>query len=67
MANFSLLEEKDRYFNWYHGFTQIKLPYYDFVYGNGVSNSLYTSAASGNIMTKYFGEKFNAEMVETHI
>ena len=28
MANLSKLEDPDRYYNWYHGYTRIRYPYY---------------------------------------
>ena len=31
--NWTKLHEKDRFYNWYHGFTEIKRPTYDYVYG----------------------------------
>ena len=63
MTNLSKLEDAGRYYNWYHGYTQM-IPS-----GTGSYNSLpnyevYTGATSGTISTKHFGEKFNASKVE---
>ena len=29
LKNLSILEDPDRYYNWYHGYTEIKFPFYD--------------------------------------
>ena len=63
MANFSKLENNDRYFNWYQGYDKIELPYYDY---NGVTYDVHTSATSGTISTQYFGDMFDADKVETY-
>ena len=63
MSNLSRLEENDRYYNWYHGYTDITLPTkYEIV-----GYRLTTYALSGNISTKYFGQRFDAEKVEMDI
>ena len=46
MKNLSMLEDKDRYYNWYHGYTKIDLPFYsDSKYSPGLNYDclLYTS------------------------
>ena len=67
MRNLSKYEDNDRYYNWYHGYTKIELPDY-------VSSSFHpsyffynvdTAASSGSISTQQFGEKFDADKVET--
>ena len=67
MRNMSKLEESDRYYNWYKGYTEIKLPYYSsYRYGVNYNNyDVYTAASSGSISTQYFGEEFDADKVET--
>ena len=65
MANLSKLEDKYRYYNWYHGYSGISLPYYSS--GLGRVWSVYNTASSGTISTQYFGEEFDAEKVETHL
>ena len=60
MTDLSKLEDKDRYYNWYHGFTDITLPTDNpgsFVY------IVQTAASSGSISTQYFGDKLDAEKV----
>ena len=64
MMNLSILEDSDRYYNWYQGYTDIKLPY------NGFSQLKYdisTSATSGNISTQHFGENFDKHKVAKKI
>ena len=61
MFNFSKLEYSSRYHDWYHGYTQVQFPYHngeEFLYFEN------TYAASGNITTKYFGEKFDAAKID---
>ena len=60
MKNLSWFQEKERYYNWYNGFTIISLP----VYENSISQkqknlhfTIETFATSGNIWSAYFGEK----------
>ena len=64
MQNMSKLEESDRYYNWYHGYTALALTYYDY---EGVNYPLYTAASSGSVTTQYFGEQFDANKVETDL
>ena len=62
MTEFRMLDEENRYYNWYHGKTNIQLPYqpsssYDKVY------RIFTTATSGSVATEYFGQTFDAEKV----
>ena len=66
LTNISLLEDNERYYNWYHGYTQITLPYTNDAFGT-LSYTLTTSAASGYISTKNFNAEFDADKVEKHI
>ena len=56
------LEEENRFYNWYHGYTKISDPKHDknvrFKY------TIDTSAASGVVSTKYFGERISDALVE---
>ena len=63
MTNLSKLEDNERYYNWYYGFTQIELPHID--YYSHVNYYLHTTAISSSIFTRYFGDKFDADKVET--
>ena len=57
MADLNNLQEENRYYNWYYGHSQIR------IYRH---NLLETTASSGAIFTQYFGDKFDADRVETH-
>ena len=60
------LQEEDRFYNWYHGYTQLKLPY-DYVDHNNdkiLTVYTFTSATSGVVSTQYYGEEFQSELVE---
>ena len=63
MANLSMLEDEERYYNWYHGYTKIQ------VCGSGEwarsenDYDINTWATSGSIATQYFRDKFNADNV----
>ena len=63
MRNISKL---DRYYNWYHGYTEISQPT---IYESAglVDYRLYTTATSGTISTQYFGDNFDADKVETKV
>ena len=65
MTNISKLEDNDRYYNWYHGYTEILLP--TTTSGFGLHYYVDTGATSGSISTKHFGEQFDASKVETNI
>ena len=60
MRNLSKLEDNDRYFNWYHGYTEIILPYNT---NYGIDYTVRTSAVSGNI-SEHFGDYFNPGKVD---
>ena len=66
MTNLSKLEDHDRYYNWYHGFTQITYPYYN-EDKNELNFDVATFATSGNISTKYFGANFDAVKFDANI
>ena len=66
MTNMSKAEDPDRYYNWYHGYTEIEYPYYDFSY-NQLFYDVHTSATSGNISSQYLNDKFSADKVEGYI
>ena len=63
ITNLTKMQDPDRYYNWYHGFTKINFPYYNTSY-NQLSYYTFTSARSGNISTQYYGEMFDAEKVD---
>ena len=59
------LQEKDRSYNWYHGYTELILPYDG--YNDYLSLDTYTSATSGVVTTQYYGDQFKSEKVERTI
>ena len=75
LSNFSLLEEENRYYNWYMGYTAITLPYWGLAESCKFFSCEYptliyrldTSATSGSISTQHFGEIFNAEDLRSEI
>ena len=64
MKNLSKVEDPNRYHNWYHGYAAIEYPYYK---NNQLRYEVSTIAIAGNLTTRYFGEKFDAEKVDGHI
>ena len=68
MANMSKLEDQNRYVNWYFGYTKIRLPYYDMhTFSDHLNYCVDTTATTGTIATQFFGEKFDANMVERRL
>ena len=66
LTNLSLIEDPDRYYNWYHGFTMLNLP----VWMRSqmlLEFPTITTASSGFISTKHFGEKLNVNLVKSPI
>ena len=73
-ANFSKLQEKDKYRNWYKGYSMIKGPIFDTQKGQTYYRSNAAAvpgatfyAKSGTVFTEDFGEKFDASKVDTNI
>ena len=66
MKNLSKVEDPNRYHNWYLGFTQVNCPYFE-KYKNNLYYNIYTTARSGNITTKHFGDMFDADKVDRNI
>ena len=68
MTKMGMIEEKDRYYNWYNGISEVKLP--NLSNDNDDNQMIYfveTLATSGTIFTKHFGEKFNPKNVQKNI
>ena len=62
MKNQSLLQEDKRYFNWYHGYTEIKRAYYSYATKQQTLH-ISTTVTSGNVSTPDFGNKFNSTKI----
>ena len=65
IENMRKLEEKDRYYNWYHGYERV-MPDIAILDGE-VTYELETAATSGTITTQYYGDKFDANKVEVQL
>ena len=65
MKNLSKIEDCDRYYNWYHGYTLLKIPLkccenlHSEIYIQIKSNALH-----GTLTTQHFGDKFEPVLVE---
>ena len=57
MEKLSSIEEGNRYYNWYNGYTMISFPYMktDATLVSMMTYFINTAAVNGNITTKYFG------------
>ena len=64
MKNLSKVNDPDRNYNWYHGYTKIRYPYYQ---DGQLRYSIYTSALTGNISTPDFEKNFDTEKIDGHI
>ena len=64
------LQEADKFYNWYHGYTRITYPKYEIETAESNYKALQfkytidTSALSGVVSTKHFGEEFDYKLVE---
>ena len=66
MKNLSKVEEIDRYYNWYNGYTDIRYPYMDKSHNRLVYN-IHTEAMSGNVSIQNLGNKFDSDKVDGNI
>ena len=59
--NMSLIKEDNMYWNWYHGFSEIKTVVFPFFYKDDgqIKFQVKTSATSGSVKTKYFGTEYS--------
>ena len=60
-SNWSKLHEENRGYNWYHGYSRIIATSNN---ANGLNIRIDTAATSGVVTTKYYGEKFQSNLVE---
>ena len=63
LTNLNKFVDPNRYYNWYLGFTKVKCPYFNKI-EQKISYRIDTTATSGNISTKYFGEIFDVNKVD---
>ena len=64
MTNMTKLEDDDRYRGWYHGRSNISFPYWSEEQPN---TWFITSYQTGSIQTKYFGETYNSQFLESSL
>ena len=62
-AIWNKVQEKNRFFNWYHGLTVINTPYYT-SYSNTLNFVIYTAEPNGVLTSQYFGEPFQLNRLE---
>ena len=66
--NVTKLDEKDRFYNWYVGYTDIRVPHFSYKHMLAMREHLeyriYTSAPTGVVTTQYYGDRFQPELVE---
>ena len=64
MHDIDRLQEEDRYYNWYHGYTKLGPTFQSY---QGLNYFVSTSATSGVVRTQYFGEEYNPNLVAQDI
>ena len=60
--DFEVLQEDDRYYNWYHGYSKIERTFTDDE--DKLNYDIYTSATSGVVTTQYYGEQYQPNIVK---
>ena len=61
MGDLDLLQEDDRYYNWYYGYSEMRRTYTSKSSGKLVQR-IYSSATSGVVTTQYFEEQYNPSL-----
>ena len=64
MDDFEIIQDDDRFYNWYHGYSDIFRPFTD---KSGFTYVLKTSATSGSVNTQYFGEQYQSHLVKMNM
>ena len=67
MNNLSKIEDIKRYYNWYHGYTIVNYPYYDYQQTKKLNYFMTTSDITGTIKLKHYKEKMDEKKFEGHI
>ena len=62
MENITKLYEKDRFYNWYHGYSSVSSPYDG--YSKGFTYEVWTSAVSGEVKSQNFQEVYKEDLLE---
>ena len=61
LGNMKKLQEENQFYNWYHGYTEVKLSSIRFA---RLYYTIETSATSGTVRTEFFGKRYEANKVE---
>ena len=61
MGDLDVLQEDDRYYNWYYGYSEMRRSYTS-KSSEKLVQKVFTSATSGVITTQYFDEQFNPSL-----
>ena len=65
MDKWTKLNEDNKFFNWYHGYTKFDPPENHPFFG--FDHNVDSSALSGVVTTEYFGDEFQKDMIEKHV
>ena len=63
MKNLSIIEEEDRFWEWYQGYSLLYLPYHDLRNGNRYTYKIKSYSSSSLYQVLYFGNSFDPEQV----
>ena len=66
LATWNKVQEKNRFFNWYHELTVIRMPFYH-SYTNTLDVEILTAASNGVLTSQYFGEAFELNKFEKKV
>ena len=64
MNKLSKIQDDNRYYNWYHGYSSISLPKIVSHFNFDIDYSISTTATFGSISTQDFGENFDADKMD---
>ena len=63
----NILQEDDRFYNWYYGYSKIKRPYPNDNVDGRLHYDLETSATSGVVSTQYFEEQYQPSLLKRNV
>ena len=63
LKNLSLIQEKNRFYNWYNGYSKLVLPRFSNSWRRQLRINFETVSSKGNFMTKGFGDDFDHKKV----
>ena len=65
MDDLDMLQEDDRYYNWYYGYSKIQHTITNEI--GQLTYFIFTSATSGVVTTQYFGEQYQPSLMEKKV